>query len=152
MTEIRSGSPSDFGTADAFLEMVGVRHLFAGNPLALNSLLAIACDNGRVVGLARGGQARKASGTGAVIPQRFHVNTVIVEREFLGKRIGTGLLERLLIDARDRGFQAAQLWVRTDNASALRVYAKFGFVQTGQTGMGDCSAPIQQMLTDLTRN
>ncbi|MGZ5137332.1 MAG: N-acetyltransferase family protein [Burkholderiales bacterium] len=48
-----------------------------------------------------------------------------------GQGVGTALLEATLNAAKDRGLTRVELYVRTDNERAIRLYEKFGFAVEG---------------------
>jgi ribosomal protein S18 acetylase RimI-like enzyme len=151
MVKIKSGTPADVEMAAAFLAANGLSStgLPSGNTEAAGTLFTIASRGGCVVGLAKGSQAREARGTGADIAGRFHVNTVLVDPPFRAAGLGEGLVRRLLSDASAAGFSTAQLWVHTDNAAALSLYGKLGFVSTAHGIQEHQLGPIQQMFAYL---
>lgn len=55
-----------------------------------------------------------------------------VVREFRGQGLGTRLLAATLERADARGLRRAELVVRADNASAIALYQRFGFVVEGR--------------------
>ena len=50
---------------------------------------------------------------------------------FRGRGIGRQLIEKTLDAARDRGLSRIELTVRKDNANAIALYQKIGFVAEG---------------------
>ena len=56
---------------------------------------------------------------------------ITVLRDYWGRGIGTGLMERMLAFARETGAELVSLEVRSDNARAKALYRKFGFVSFG---------------------
>ena len=143
---IRSGTPADVEAASAFLSSNGLSSgALQSDPGVPAPLFTTAWRSGCVVGLARGAEAREERGTGAPIPGRFHVNTVIVAPEFRGAGAGRGLVEQLLRDAQGAGFRTAQLWVHTDNVAAVALYGRFGFVQSGPAVDDERVGRIQPM-------
>ncbi len=56
---------------------------------------------------------------------------ITVLRDYWGRGIGTGLMERMIAFARTSGAELASLEVRTDNERAKALYRKFGFVTFG---------------------
>lgn len=56
---------------------------------------------------------------------------ITVLRDYWGRGIGTGLMERMLAFARESGAELASLEVRSDNARAKALYRRFGFVSYG---------------------
>lgn len=63
---------------------------------------------------------------------RHRCNLAIsVLRDYWGRGIGTGLMERMLDFARQIGVELASLEVRSDNERAKALYRKFGFQSFG---------------------
>ncbi len=56
---------------------------------------------------------------------------ITVLRDYWGRGIGTGLMERMLDFARQIGVELASLEVRSDNERAKALYRKFGFQSFG---------------------
>ena len=56
---------------------------------------------------------------------------ITVLRDYWGKGIGSGLMERMIAFARESGAELLSLEVRSDNARAKALYRKFGFVPFG---------------------
>ena len=56
---------------------------------------------------------------------------ITVLRDYWGRGIGTGLMERMLAFCRESGAELASLEVRSDNERAKALYRKFGFVSFG---------------------
>ena len=56
---------------------------------------------------------------------------ITVLRDYWGRGIGTGLMERMLAFCRESGAEIASLEVRSDNERAKALYRKFGFVSFG---------------------
>lgn len=57
---------------------------------------------------------------------------VTVLKEAWGRGIGAALIERLIAHAREQGIEIIELQVRSDNARAIHLYEKFGFVKIGR--------------------
>lgn len=57
---------------------------------------------------------------------------VTVLKEAWGRGIGSALMERLIAHAREHDIEIIELQVRRDNARAIRLYEKFGFVKIGR--------------------
>jgi ribosomal protein S18 acetylase RimI-like enzyme len=151
MFKVWSGTREDVEAASVFLHSNGLiaDPVRAGNAGAPDTLFALASLRSRVVGVARGGQARECRGAGGAIPGRFHINTVLVDAAFRRAGAGRALVARLLADARARGFRTAQLWVHTENASAFALYQRFGFVAAGAAVEDEDLGTIQQMSAAL---
>ena len=56
---------------------------------------------------------------------------ISVLRDYWGRGVGTGLMERMLAFARESGAELVSLEVRSDNERAKALYRKFGFVSFG---------------------
>ena len=56
---------------------------------------------------------------------------ISVLRDYWGRGVGTGLMERMLTFARESGAELVSLEVRSDNERAKALYRKFGFVSFG---------------------
>lgn len=57
---------------------------------------------------------------------------VTVSKAWWHQGIGTMLLRALLSEARRRGIQQLELWVRSDNDRAIALYTAFGFTRVGR--------------------
>ena len=97
---------------------------YSGNP---NSIMLVAFDEGELVG------------TGAVsivsARERFAHRREIaisVRKDYWGKGIGTGLMNRLIDFCKENGATTIELEVRSDNERAIALYKKFGFKKIGQ--------------------
>ena len=90
-----------------------------------HSRLFLALDGDRIVG--------NACVDGFGNPRfRHRCNLAIsVLRDYWGRGIGTGLMERMLDFARQIGVELASLEVRSDNERAKALYRKFGFQSFG---------------------
>ena len=150
MMEIQFGTAIDLEAAAAFLEA----NELSSDPLrcsagASEALFTVAYRGGCVVGVARGGQARQAPGSGAAIAGMFHINTVFVDPAARGAGVGRRLVERLLAEAGTTGFSTAQLWVHTDNPPARSLYERLGFVPMGAPVDDESRGSIQRMCRAL---
>ena len=56
---------------------------------------------------------------------------ITVRKRAWGQGVGTALMERLIAHAREQKIEIIELQVRSDNARAIRLYEKFGFVKIG---------------------
>jgi len=66
-----------------------------------------------------------------VVAGEMHIANIAVDRNFRRRKIGEGLLTRILADAAGEGAVYAFLEVRASNSPAIRLYEKFGFHQIG---------------------
>ena len=90
-----------------------------------DSRFFLALDGDRIVGNACVDGMRNAR-------LRHRRNLAItVLRDYWGRGIGTGLMERMLDFCRESGAELASLEVRSDNERAKALYRKFGFVSFG---------------------
>ncbi len=56
---------------------------------------------------------------------------ITVLKEYWGRGVGSGLMERMIAWARETGAEMLTLTVRTDNLRAKALYRKYGFVRCG---------------------
>ncbi|WP_243373940.1 ribosomal protein S18-alanine N-acetyltransferase [Geotalea sp. SG265] len=61
-----------------------------------------------------------------------HILDVAVHRCYRGRGIGRLLVERVLLDCGERGAAFVSLEVRLSNASAIALYWRLGFTETGR--------------------
>lgn len=66
-----------------------------------------------------------------IVDDELRINDIAVDPRVRRRRIGTRLLEWILREAARRGCRRAVLEVRPSNEAARRLYARFGFRQTG---------------------
>ncbi len=91
------------------------------NELANAHYYLVALDEGQVVGYAG------LSVTGA----EAWVQNIAVRKDMQRRGIGKALLEALLVEADRRGARPVLLEVAVDNATAQRLYDKYGFAPVG---------------------
>ncbi|SPE36154.1 Acetyltransferase, ribosomal protein N-acetylase [Burkholderiales bacterium] len=91
-----------------------------GNPLY------VALDDERVIGWC---EIRRET-----LPGREHSGTlgIGVRAHYRGAGLGRRLIDAALDAAWQRGFARIELWVRSPNARAIRLYEKVGFVEEGR--------------------
>jgi GNAT superfamily N-acetyltransferase len=100
----------------------------------------VAEAGGEVVGMAVGMQGLSDDGAGPPIEGLCHIGAVFVSPEHWGAGVGGRLVDRVLAEARARGYDRAQLWTHADNPRARRLYEHRGFEHTGrkkETDHGD---------------
>jgi ribosomal protein S18 acetylase RimI-like enzyme len=97
-----------------------------------DAVLFVADDAGEVVGMALGEQALSDDGRGPPVEGLCHVSMVFVAPDRWDEGLGGRLVDTLLEEVREKGFQAAQLWTQTDNARARRLYERRGFMPSGR--------------------
>jgi ribosomal-protein-alanine N-acetyltransferase len=66
---------------------------------------------------------------GQLIADEFHIHSLAVDQNHRRCHIGTQLMEKLLICARDRAATSATLEVRVHNEAAKNLYHRIGFVE-----------------------
>ncbi len=62
-----------------------------------------------------------------LVLDEVHINNLAVRLDFRGQGVGKTLLERVLVEAANRGAQRATLEVRRSNEAARRLYERLGF-------------------------
>ena len=110
------GIPFTVEQEEALLERI------ANNP---RSSFFLALDGEKIVG--------NACVDGSANPRLCHRRNfaITVLRDYWGRGIGTGLMERMIAFARASGAELASLEVRSDNERAKALYRKFGFTSFG---------------------
>ena len=90
-----------------------------------SSCLFLALDGDRIVG--------DSGLSGSRIPRLCHRRElgISVLRDYWGRGVGTGLMERMVDFARKAGMEQLTLGVRSDNDRAKALYRRFGFVPCG---------------------
>jgi GNAT superfamily N-acetyltransferase len=86
----------------------------------------VAETDGRVVGMAAGGESLSDSGSAAL-------TSMWVDPGSRGRGTGGSLVRTVLEWARGAGFGKVLLWVTEDNPSAERLYERNGFTRTGES-------------------
>ena len=67
-----------------------------------------------------------------ILDDEAQITNVAVAPEYRGQKVGTGLMEHLIQEAKQRGATRMTLEVRPSNTAALALYAKFGFKDCGR--------------------
>jgi len=93
------------------------------------SRLWIAERDRLIVGFCGTGPSRDADAT-LEVPE---VNAIYLERSAAGQGIGRALFSHAVSDLRERGYQAATLWVLESNGRARRFYEAAGWQPDGKT-------------------
>ncbi len=91
---------------------------------SFDDLMLVAKENGKIVGSASLNR----------LPRRMNHRgeiSVSVLKECWNKGIGSQLLCELLAFAKMNAFEILDLQVRSDNAPAIHLYEKYGFIKTG---------------------
>lgn len=82
----------------------------------------------------------------------IEITDFYVEPFFVGQGIGTLLVEYLISQVREKGFQKILLWVIKDNVRARKFYEKNGFINSGKTriieGTGKVDCCYEYRLTE----
>lgn len=148
---VRTGGLADIDAAVAVWQLANtVRR--GGNPVPAShedrmrgylaktdSFLSVAeaGDGAELVGMALGMQALDHDGAGPPIPGLCHISAVFVHPDRWGHRVGTMLMQSLLAEGRNRGYERFQLWTHADNERALRLYEGLGFARSGREQVDD---------------
>ncbi len=61
-------------------------------------------------------------------PEGYELRPIVVLPQFRGQGVADALVECLIEDARQRGYEQIFLFTEADNLAAIRFYARFGFV------------------------
>ena len=90
-----------------------------------HSRFFLALDGDRIIG--------NACVDGSVNPRLSHRRNlaITVLRDYWGRGVGSGLMERMIDFARESGAELVSLEVRSDNERAKALYRKFGFTSFG---------------------
>jgi ribosomal protein S18 acetylase RimI-like enzyme len=116
-----------------------------------SSFLIVAEAGGEVVGMAVGMQGLSEDGAGPPVAGLCHVGAVFVSPERWGVGIGGRLVDRVLEEARSRGYRQAQLWTHADNSRARRLYEHRGFEHTGRKKEADGGELIVHYVRSIAR-
>ena len=96
----------------------------AGIEDSKDTVMLLAKQDGKIIG----------SASLSRLPRRMKHRgdlSVSVLKEFWNRGIGRRLTEGIIDFARENGFSIIDLQVRSDNAAAIHLYEKLGFVKTG---------------------
>lgn len=104
------------------LQVVDLYEKYKRNPDALEGMLLY--DDGIVKGVINGRPEDDKT---------IEITDFYVEPFFVGQGIGTRLIEYMIRQAREKGFQKIILWVIKDNVRAGKFYEANGFVNSGKT-------------------
>lgn len=89
-----------------------------------DEIMLVAKENGKIVGDASLSRLpRRMSHRGDL--------GIAVVKEYWNKGVGSLLLSEIIEKAKENGFEIIELQVRCDNAAAVHLYEKFGFVKFG---------------------
>lgn len=141
---VRAGGPADHDAAVAVWltantarrggEPVAAQHElrvrgYADKP---DAFLVVADDAGEVTGMALAMQACADDGAGPPVSGLCHIAMVFVAPDRWGEGVGGQLVDAVLAEARDRGYDRAQLWTHVDNGRGQRLYDGRGFRRSGR--------------------
>lgn len=104
------------------LQVVDLWETYQKNPDALEGMYLY--DDGIVKGVIKGQPETDKT---------IEITNFYVEPFFVGQGIGTLLIEHMICQVREKGFQKIILWVLKDNVRAQEFYKKNGFVDSGET-------------------
>jgi ribosomal protein S18 acetylase RimI-like enzyme len=107
---------------------------YLGKP---DAFLLVAEDAGEVVGMGLGMQGLADDGAGPPLPGLCHIAMIFVAPERWGEGIGGRVVGGVLMEARSRGYERAQLWTYAENARAQRLYERQGFRRSGREAKED---------------
>jgi len=152
---LRDGTPADVEAAVALWLASSAARRGARPPLppaaeasvraslaAPDAFLVIAEDAGTMTGMALGVQGLADDGAGPPISGLCHVRMVFVAPARWGQGIGGALVDRLIAEARARGYIRAQLWTHADNVRAERLYERRAFRRSGREKADDLDGTI----------
>lgn len=103
----------------------GVRRRLAASHDSENSIILIALENDRIIARA------ELSGYGAARIRHRAVFSISVRKDRWNRGIGTEMLQRIVGEAKKMDIKVIELEAITDNARAIALYHKAGFVDIG---------------------
>jgi GNAT superfamily N-acetyltransferase len=107
-------------------------------------------DDGELVAMTLVVPALERDGAGPdPVPGLAHVTMVAVRPDRWGHGLAALVLDAAQRDARDRGFDRAQLWTHETNQRAQRLYERLGWTASGRTTIDDHGEPIRHYTRDL---
>lgn len=110
-------------------------------------------DDGREsVGMALAMPAHEDTGAGPPIPGACYLDLIYVLPDRWGKGIGGVLLDRVLDEARRRGYSRVQLSTHEDNERSHRLYRSRGFSPTGVARVNDAGARVGQWVRSIDQS
>jgi GNAT superfamily N-acetyltransferase len=109
----------------------------------------IADDGRESVGMALAMPAHEDAGAGPLIAGACYLDLIYVLPDRWGKGIGGVLLDRVLDEARRRGYARVQLSTHEDNERSHRLYRSRGFSPTGDARVNDAGARIGEWVRSI---
>ena len=97
--------------------------------------IAVAVEGGELLGCVSFTDARTQDGRGRPIPRLAHLSRMFVDPANWGRGIGSLLLDRALVEMRDRGYRQAQLFTPERNSRSRRFYERHAW-QPGEETRG----------------
>ena len=122
------GGESDYllhGENEFTVPIEGVRRKLAMSKDSENSIVLIALDNGQIIA-----RAELEGYYAARIHHRAKFS-ISVRKEYWNQGIGTEMIKRIVEQAKKMKIKIIELEVITDNAGAISLYHKMGFVDIG---------------------
>jgi GNAT superfamily N-acetyltransferase len=93
--------------------------------------------------------AHEDTGAGPLIPGACYLDLIYVLPDRWGEGIGGVLLDRVLDEARRRGYSQVQLSTHEDNERSHRLYRSRGFSPAGLTRINDAGARVGQWVRSI---
>lgn len=121
------GSESDnlsFGAEGLGFSMEAEEEYLSAIENSADSVMLVAKENGKIIGSASLNR----------LPRRMKHRgdfSVSVLKEYWNRGIGRSLTVSIINFARENGFSVIDLQVRSDNAAAIHLYEKLGFIKIG---------------------
>lgn len=102
-----------------------------------DAIFVVSSHGPSLIGMAAGVQARHDGGAGDPIPGLCHITMVAVHPDHWGHGVGRRLLDALIPEVREHGYDRAQLFTQTGNTRARRLYEGLGFTRSGLIATAD---------------
>ena len=145
----QAGSETDnltFGSEGMPFSVEAEAAFIAGMEGSRDDIMLAAKDDGRIIGIASLNRLPRRMGHRG----DFGVSVL---KEYWNRGIGSRLLGEIIGFAKENAFEIIDLNVRSDNAGAIHLYEKFGFVKIGThpafCRIGDAEIPCDYMCLKL---
>lgn len=123
-----------------------VRHRLA-DPASFAVLVE---EDGELVAMALVLQALAQDGASRdPLPGLAHVSMIAVHPDRWGRGLGALVVDQAQLEARERGFDQAQLWTHATNRRAQRLYERLGWTPSGRTKVDDHGEGILHYVREL---
>lgn len=132
-------APAAFGSTYA-QSVVYTEHIWRSR--LTTAIMFAAESGGRLIGIAGGLAGQNGDGTAMLI-------SMWVDPAARGEGIGARLVNRVIEWARAERFQRLTLWVTVGNDAAERLYARCGFVPTGEVEPIDNGSGHSEKMMEL---